>query len=187
LGGLFTRRAQENHYAHIFMGGGSDSLTYNTPIQASGKVVLTSQTNFNNNIFIGHRSSSLSDFSFLGLMVAEFSATHNRYFAAIQSDDGVNYLGGPLLVPVGSIEDFSYSYNPAGGSNGLGQLTLSISGAVTGTASVDVTALQRSNDAIFLNAFGIGTPNTFSQQSDNQAILFVDNVTYTSPNRRVVR
>jgi len=181
VGGLFTRRASENHYADIFMSGvGNENFTYNHPIQASGKVVLTSQSGFNNNILLGHRSSG-SDFSFMGLMVAESSATHNRYFALIQADDGTAYLGGPLLVPVGSIEDFSYSYDPLGGVNGLGRLTLSIIGATTGTLTVDVSAAMRAGDPVFLNAFGIGTPNTFSDDANNQANVFFDNAIYSIP------
>jgi len=179
VGGLFTRQAAENYYAHVFMSGvGTDVLNYDSEIEGSGRFIVSSLSAFDNNVLIGHRSSSLSDFSFLGLFIAESTPSLVRTYAGIVADDGTLFLGGPMFASVGTAYDFGYDYDPQGGVNSLGRLTLTVTGL--GTVFTDVSASQRSADPIFLNAFGIGTPSVSSVPS-NQANVFFDNAIYTIP------
>jgi hypothetical protein len=184
VGGSFVRRNHEDYYADFGLGGlGTGYFTFGYALEGSGKFDLTSAnvSTMNNVVGIGHRNDALSDRSFVGMAVMEPNILGNyfRVGAAVIRTDGTQYLSTLVNLPINGDYWFGYTYNPAGGVNGQGQLSLSVTNASTSNAfTIDLTAADRAIGAKF-DSWGIGglpAPNSSANSGD----VWMDDVIYTA-------
>jgi hypothetical protein len=181
-GGTFVRRATEDYYADVasFTGGGG-AFGLNTGLVGSGRFDAFDTSAMDGNVLIGHRSASTSNRSFLGLGVIESNTlpvTNIRLGAFLILNDGTSVAGTAFgNIPNNTDRTFSYVYDPTGGVNSQGRLTLTVS-TVGSPFIIDLTAAHRTIGATF-DAWGIGGSIVSNTAANGK--VFIDDVTYTVP------
>ena len=73
---------------------------------------------------------------------------------------------------------WDYSWNPAGGTQGGGLLTVDVSGPGGGTQTIDLSAGQRALGST-LDAFGLSSRPAVSSNAGQFVDLDIDDVSYT--------
>ena len=185
VGGTFTRLNHEDYYADFGLGGLSGGyFALGHTLEGSGKFDLTiaSVATMNNVVGIGHRTDALSDRSFVGMAVMEPNILGNffRVGASVIRTDGTQYYSSLVNLPINGDYWFGYTYNPAGGVNGQGQLSLSVTNAsVSHSFSIDLTAADRAAGAKF-DSWGIGGLPAPSSDTTRVGEVWIDDVIYTA-------
>lgn len=183
IGGQMAR----NFGAEASYGAPAGDPTLNGIFTASGSFDITEQAAPGSGYsqLLGYYSSSQTDPSFAGFMIAEPGASV-RLFSAVRFSDGTLRLS--TAEELGSFdaadETFTFTYDPTGGG-GLGELTLSWTGVTaTGTSPSSRTLTLSAGDktkAITLDRFGLMSPFAVGGGLNNYVTVFADDVTYLVP------
>jgi hypothetical protein len=163
-------------------------LTLNDYISASGKLILNSPP-ANNDITIGHFNSAdvpaSNGRNLLAFSIADpLAQPRLGAFVGLASGSTIEVLAsGPpdteawLQSPI--VHDWGYTYDPAGGPTGDGQLIVGVTNTWTSAFMVrtlNLTTSQRVDGATF-DSFGIVMRGLST--SSNLTVLFIDDVTYS--------
>lgn len=187
-GGTFARTTDVANYADTNLGG---VLALGDRTAASGELIVTSFSNWNNGIFIGYRSMSAdstdsSMSNFFGFQVSEgqnLSPTPSAAFGVAPTlflSDGARRFGPSIgFNELNGNLQWTWNYDPTVNN---GRVTLQVfnsGGGLLGTSTLDLSAGDRSIGASF-DAFGIGSGGIGGTDATNQVTVFIDNVTYTT-------
>jgi hypothetical protein len=127
--------------------------------------------------FIGHFSQDPGSKEFLGLEFKEHDGNLMRVRARYQLPSGAGGADSAfVLVSVNGNHTFSYTYEPALGTNGRITVLIDAQPALV----VDLSAGERASGGVF-NAFGIGATSNLSSENNasKTAQVFIDDVIYS--------
>lgn len=181
-GGDFKRDPTRASYADVFGG----KLTLNDAVHASGTVIMPTTPGTNAGPIIGHSDSTKigqgTEANHLGLEGVYTTGGIPEFRARLVLANGTGYEPTGLLSPaeVGTLYYWDYTYDPMGGAEGNGTLTVNISDGVsffTNTLVVSLTASDRNIGAEF-DSFGLSSRSLSAAPAGTPA--FVDNVAYTA-------
>jgi len=184
IGGKLARAGDPAYFADRTIGG---PYNRSASLSASGEFDVTTisvSPPFDNSIFVGHfdpDAPALNLFAgHIGFNLAEDSSSSLRFRAYISFSDGSFYLGNNLYISgfPNSDRTWSYTWNPTGGSLGLGSLSASIDGPGGGTSTLELGASTIGKD-LSVDAFGVSTPGTTRPDGDRHAIVYFDNFSYS--------
>jgi len=182
-GGLMVRNTFESSYGRSVNG----SLPLSSAFSASGSFDVTSETNngLGYNVAIGFYSSSASDVSFAGFVVAEpGGSVGERLFSWVRFSDGVQRISSFLdMGPIDlADETFSFAYDPSA-SGGLGALTVNFTGVtadgISGGSRTSTFIAGDKSKGIVLDSFGFLNMPIFASPG-NSVNLFMDDVSFTA-------
>jgi hypothetical protein len=178
IGGVFARTNVVSHYGDAKIG----ALTLDDSLQASGKFLVTNANRMNNQVQIGYRSIAETHPIFLGISIVEGKNPHEIRISAmiaLWNEKEMKLISGKVeSVPSEEQYSFQFSYDPKGGANQQGRLSLSIRGAASLFEDhVDLTAADRMLMPEF-DLFGMGGVNPGN--TDESGEVYLDDVTYTS-------
>lgn len=187
-GGTFTRGTTGRIYADTNIG----TLSLDQPFSASGKFDYTGSNHpdFGPSFVIGHfqeiGNPLNGDFSQIGIGFGSDGPNQLGWTVVVTegfADGSAIAVGGSLSYIDPNIDrTWSYSWNPTGGVNGVGELTATLSGPGGGTQTVDLTAMQRATLVpASVNAFGMSVSYPTQTDSSEFANIFIDDVTYAVP------
>ena len=173
IGGHFTRSMFQRAYGDTDLGG---ELTLDNSLSASGKFGFTgaSSPDFGTFLEVGYYRQVQSP-SLMGINVGNGQGGPLRLFGLLQLLDG-SYVTTSEVTPTAGIPLlWSTNWNPLGGIHNAGRYSVTIGG---NTSFVDLTAAQRAVGASF-DSFGLDGLNNFSSNNSNQsADFFVDDLSY---------
>ena len=175
-GGRFTRSGHTRYYADTTLTG----LDLGKPIEASGKLDHTSanRPDFGRPMLLGHFDvDNMVDQGIrLGITFTNAGSTDNSLFW--RADLGSVAAGTPIEISANSDLEWSYQWDPHGGTDLVGALTVNLNGT---TQVIELTTAQRSSLAAHsLGGFGfLGVAKPDDNESGWYADLFIDDVTYT--------
>jgi len=183
-GGVFARAGVNDYYADTSIG----TLTLDDSMAASGRLLLTNVQDFtggqclgwfNNDEPIARRSNNLC------IRFHEETSTQFRCEPMIESADGIMNPGDRQIqvLPTDTHYWWELTYDPSGGNNGFGMVTLKMydddaEHALIMDRSLHLTETQRAEETLTVNSFGWFH---YSQASNPDAHidLFADDLTYT--------
>lgn len=184
-GGTFARRS-----AIVYYGDTSLGSTFNLAnvLHAEGELGTANYAGFNGDLLIGFfntnsaNQTSFANFAGFSFVDPGNGTVGNRIRALVYPAGGPGSASVPL--DSGTVNAATYKfrldYDPAGGVNHLGQLTVEFfngSGSSIGATNCDLTAAQRAEGATF-NAFGlVNGQNT--DDATKKFDVYLDALTYT--------
>lgn len=178
-GGTVKRDPSRSEYVDVF---GGTTLTLDDAIHASGRISIPDPYTGNLGHLIGHSDSRLvgqeTQANQMGLLVASSGTRFNVHLSLANGVRRESVVVLPTLTQ-GTVYDWEYHYDPAGGTSGNGSLTVHvISEGVTNTGVYELTAGDRATGAEF-DCFGM-TSRALSA-SEQFGTAYIDDVTYTVP------
>jgi hypothetical protein len=184
-GGTFTRSNFNRVYADTDLGG---TITLDQPFEARGKFDFTARNrpDFGQPMWIGHFGLEGGNFG-AGNKVGLFF-NNGEAQAELSWGLGIKMIGvsdaqtsQSIIVP-NVDREWSYSWEPSGGVNGVGRLTGSLSGPGGGTHVLDLSPEQRAF-GVALDAFGLAGhfPSAPTGNSTFFATMYIDDLSYSVP------
>ncbi|MGC1481457.1 MAG: hypothetical protein WA771_13220 [Chthoniobacterales bacterium] len=178
-GGLFSPTRFFNYYGDTFLNG---SFTRNQPLSASGRIALSrnsARPPYVGTTYVAHFAQSTRPFiQVVGMAISGSGTSSVNVCAIIQFANGQADVGKPVQVRLDQSRTLSWSYdwNPNGGEQGLGVLTVR-AGQAKATLSLD-----RSSDggAFAVDSFGLFQPPFPSPNSNSFIQLFIGQVDYSA-------
>ena len=183
-GGDFARYGTSNWYADTTIG----TLTLDDPMAASGTFRLVDPGSWIGGQVIGWFNKD--DFGYsdtIGIRMNDTSAAAYRWEPRIDFTSGQSGLPRPVMTLSTDVHySWELTYDPAGGDNQSGLVTLQVwddddNHALMGTKELHMTADQRANEALTVNAFGISTVAQSNPNPAQFANMFMDDLVYTVP------
>jgi hypothetical protein len=179
-GGFFFPKTYTAYYADTSLNG---VLHRDTPIRASGSITLDELSfdpNYTNSVYVAHiRKGSTKDMfvNILGIALTGDNAGNILCAPVVQFSNGDAFLGKAIQLPVDSASHvWSYTWDPSGGAQGLGLLTIEIDGLIStltmGQASVGIDYT--------LDSFGLYQPAFVQPNSNSYFIFFIGDLSYTA-------
>ena len=183
-GGVFARAGVNDYYADTSIG----TLTLDDSMAASGRLFLTNVQDFTGGQSLGWFNSDepiVRRVNNLSIRLHEQSTTQFRLEPMIESADGIMNPGDRQIqvLPTDTHYWWELTYDPDGGNNGFGMVTLKMydddaEHALIMDRSLHLTETQRAEKTLTVNSFGWFH---YSQSSNPDAHidLFADDLTYT--------
>jgi hypothetical protein len=188
-GGIFSRR--NAYYADTTLADSSNPsgiLDLNRPLRASGKYNILDGGTVDLEMFIGYfhtadamnNETATASKNQLGIKVGDVNAGNSRFLPKIGLADGTAVIAADWgSFPVNEVRTFLIEYDPTGGVNSQGRLTVSATGTGGGSAFVDLTAAHRAIGATF-NAYGINQRRGSGAVTDTWE-YYIDSLAYAVP------
>jgi hypothetical protein len=179
-GGFFFPKTYTSYYADTYLNG---TLYRSTPLSASGQITLSELSfnpNYTNSAYIGHfRKGSTKDMfvNIVGMALTGNNQGDILCAPVVQFSNGDAFVGKSIKLPVSTTPlDWSYSWDPTGGAQGLGFLTVEIGGATT-TLTMGVAS---AGDDYAFDAFGLYQPAFVGPNSNSYFVFFIEKLGYTA-------
>ncbi|MGH8048912.1 MAG: hypothetical protein ACREKL_16845 [Chthoniobacterales bacterium] len=179
-GGFFFPKPYTAYYADTALNG---AFNRGTPLSASGTIRLDEVSfdpNYTNTVYLAHfRKGSTADMfvNILGISLTGNNSGAILCAPIVQFSNGRAFLGNSIKLSVDSTpSNWSYQWNPNGGGNQLGQLTVTVG---TQTSTLTLNRLSGGIDYT-LDSFGLYQPAFVAPNSNSYFTFFVDRLVYTA-------
>ena len=181
-GGFFFPKTYTSYYADKNLNG---FFNRGTPLSASGTITLDELSfdpNYTNTVYIAHVRQGSTNGTFVNILGISLTGNNQGDILCapiIQFSDGSAFLGSALKIPVNSIPmNWSYTWDPSGGAQSLGLLTVTM-----GDATTTLTMGRLSGGIDYtLDSFGLYQPAFVQPNSNSYVTLFIDDLSYTAFN-----
>jgi hypothetical protein len=174
-GGQYTRSTTTRYYGDTNLGG---ALTLNQPFSAGGKFNPTafSAPDIGTGLVLGH--FAVGGVGQVGI-VFNNDASNLYWRAYVRFNDGTDVNTLANVIGANVARTWDYTWNPAGGAQGGGLLTVDVSGPGGGTQTIDLNPAQRALGST-VDAFGLSSRPAVSSNSGQFVDLAIDDLSYTA-------
>jgi hypothetical protein len=182
-GGLFLPKTYFNYFADTHLNG---TLTRGTTISASGRIHLqriSAVPPYTNTTYICHFSRGTNGYiNTIGIALTGYNDSNVVATAILEFSNGSAFIGNSVGLPVATSTpqtDWTYTWDPTGGTQGFGALTVTIGGANGGTSTINLTKTSAGLD-FALNSFGLFQPPFVAPNSNTYLEFNISRIAYTA-------
>ncbi|HEX4592611.1 MAG TPA: PEP-CTERM sorting domain-containing protein, partial [Gemmataceae bacterium] len=170
-----TRTTTTRYYGDTNLDG---ALTLNQPFSAGGKFNATAfhAPDIGTGLVLGHFAAG--GVGQVGIVFNNDAA--NLYWRAyIRLNDGTDVNTLANVIGANVARTWDYTWDPAGGTQGGGLLSVTVSGPGGGTQTIDLNPAQRALGST-VDAFGLSSRPAVSSNSSQFVDLVIDDVSYAA-------
>jgi hypothetical protein len=178
-GGIFQPKTYYNYYADTYLNG---SLRRSNRIAASGRLAIqrvSANPLYTNSTYICHFNRGSNGFiNTVGIALTGYNDSNVLGTAILEFSDGTAFIGDSvgITVPSSGYLEWSYTWDPNGGTQGFGSLTVRFGKT---TSTINLTKTTAGLD-FSLDAFGLFQP-PFPAPNSNTFLQFeIGHLVYTA-------